>query len=205
MSGRKSTDVDPDQPPHDVPPHVDERADDHDDDHNDANSADEAPLGETETDPVDSTEPLRAELAQAGDRVLRLQAEMENLRNRTSREIGDVRRYASMPLLQDLLPVVDNIERAIEAAENTPDAESLVEGFKLVAQQLAAVLARHNCSAIEALGQPFDPNLHEAISQQPSAEHPAGTVILTTQTGYRLHDRVVRPSQVIVSTEPPTA
>lgn len=200
MSRRKSTDVDPDQPPS-----TDERADEHDGDHDDANAAAGAPLGEGETAPVESAEQLRSELEQAADRVLRLQAEMENLRNRTSREIGDVRRYASMTLLQDLLPVVDNIERAIEAAENTKDAESLVEGFKLVAQQLAAVLTRHNCTAIEALGQPFDPNLHEAISQQPSADHPAGTVILTTQTGYRLHDRVVRPSQVIVSTEPPTA
>ena len=164
--------------------------------------------GETSAEPIEEVDPierLEAELAQSADRVLRLQAEMENLRNRTSREINDVRRYASMPLLRDLLPVVDNIERAIRAAENTNDAESLVEGFRMVAGQLDSVLSGHNCTLIEALGQPFDPNLHEAISQQPSDEHPAGTVILVTQTGYQLHDRVVRPSQVIISTEPSEA
>ncbi len=160
---------------------------------------------QAEETPADPIERLETELAQSADRVLRMQAEMENLRNRTSREINDVRRYASMPLLRDLLPVVDNIERAIRAAENTNDAESLIEGFRMVAGQLDSVLAQHNCTLIDALGQPFDPNLHEAISQQPSDEHPAGTVILVTQTGYQLHDRVVRPSQVIVSTEPPEA
>ena len=160
---------------------------------------------QAEATPADPIERLEAELAQSADRVLRMQAEMENLRNRTSREINDVRRYASMPLLRDLLPVVDNIERAIRAAENTNDAEGLIEGFRMVAGQLDSVLTQHNCTLIDALGQPFDPNLHEAISQQPSDEHPAGTVILVTQTGYQLHDRVVRPSQVIVSTEPPEA
>lgn len=129
---------------------------------------------------------------------------MENLRGRTSREIRDVHRYASLPLLRDLLPVCDNVARAIQAAQDTAGAESLVEGFELVAQQLASVLAAHDCTLIDALGQPFDPNLHEAISQQPSAEHPKGTVILVTQTGYRLHERVVRPAQVIISTEPPS-
>ncbi len=150
----------------------------------------------------DDPEQLREELQQATDRILRLQAEMQNLRNRTSREIADVRRYAFLPLLRDLLPAVDNITRAIESAENAESTEGLLEGFKLVKQQLLAVLSQHHCTEIEAIGQPFDPNHHEAILQQPSAEHPAQTVTLVTQPGYRLHDRVVRASQVIVSTGP---
>jgi molecular chaperone GrpE len=145
---------------------------------------------------------VAGELSAANDRLLRLQAEMQNLRNRTSREIADERRYAALPLLGDLLPVVDNIDRAIEAAEKAGEAENLLEGFRLVKQQLMTTLARHQCELIPAEGQPFDPNFHQAILQQPSADVPAGHVMLVAQTGYKLHDRVVRPAQVIVSSGP---
>lgn len=145
---------------------------------------------------------LAGELKAEKDRSLRLQAEMENLRARTSREISENARYAALPLMRDLLPVVDNIERAIEAAEKQGDSESLLAGFKLVHQQLLNVLAQHNCVRIEAQGQPFDPQFHAAILQQPSDEVPAQHVLLVAQAGYRLHDRVVRPSQVIISTGP---
>ena len=145
---------------------------------------------------------LAAELAAEKDRVLRVQAEMQNLRNRLSREIADERRYAALPLLRDLLPVVDNIGRAIDAAQQRGDAENLLEGFKLVRQQLASILEQHNVQPIAALGEPFDPQVHEAILKQPSNEHPEDHVALVTQQGYQLHDRVVRPSQVIVSSGP---
>jgi molecular chaperone GrpE len=102
--------------------------------------------------------------------------------------------------MRDILPALDNVKRAIEAAEKTHDAASLLEGIKLVAQQLQDALRRHHCTPIEALHAPFDPNLHEAILQQPSDQFPANTVVQETQAGYRLHDRVVRPSQVVVST-----
>jgi molecular chaperone GrpE len=143
-----------------------------------------------------------AELAAANDRLLRLHAEMQNLRNRTAREIADERKYAALPVLRDLLPVVDNIDRAIEAAEKGGDAQNLLEGFRLVRQQLVNVLSQHQIEPIDAHGQPFDPNIHQAILQQPSAEIPAGSISLVTQQGYKLHDRVVRPSQVIVSSGP---
>jgi len=142
------------------------------------------------------------ELAAANDRLLRLQAEMQNLRNRTSREIADERRYAALPILRDLLPVLDNINRAIEAAEKAGEAENLLEGFRLVRQQLVTILSSHGAEAIEALGQPFDHNFHQAILHQPSNDAPADTVTMVTQQGYKLHDRVVRPSQVIVSSGP---
>ena len=142
------------------------------------------------------------ELAAANDRLLRLQAEMQNLRNRTSREIADERRYAALPVLRDLLPVLDNIHRAIEAAEKAGEAENLLEGFRLVRQQLVTILANHGAEPIEALGQPFDPNYHQAILHQPSDDAPADTVTMVTQQGYKLHDRVVRPAQVIVSSGP---
>jgi molecular chaperone GrpE len=146
---------------------------------------------------------VNADLAAANDRALRLQAEMQNLRNRTSREIADERRYAALPVLRDLLPVIDNINRAIEAAEKAGEAENLLAGFRLVKQQLETVLSRHQCEPIKAEGEPFDPHFHEAILQQPSANVPANHVVMVTQPGYKLHDRVVRPSQVIVSSGPP--
>jgi molecular chaperone GrpE len=146
-------------------------------------------------------EKLRADLDDASDRVLRAQAELENYRKRARRELEDERRYAALPLLRDLLPVVDNIQRAIEAAEKSPHAGGLLDGVKLVAQSLLSVLAKHDCKRIEALGQPFDPAFHEAISQQPSSQYPPGTVVLVAQEGYTLHDRVVRPAQVIVAVQ----
>jgi molecular chaperone GrpE len=148
----------------------------------------------------DDVQKLRAELAAAKDRELRAHAEIENVRKRTARELEESRRYASLPLLRDLLPVLDNMQRAIEAGEKNADAAALLEGFKMVSQQLGDVLKQHQCNLIEALHKPFDPNLHHAILQQPSEEHPANTVLMVTQDGYQLHDRVVRPSQVIVST-----
>jgi molecular chaperone GrpE len=143
-----------------------------------------------------------ADSAAVDDRLLRLQAEMQNLRNRTSREIADERKYAALPVVRDLLPVVDNIERAIEAAEKAGEAENLLAGFRLVNQQLHTLLSRNQCVPIDAEGQLFDPNFHQAILQQPSADVPAGNVMFVAQPGYKMHDRVVRPAQVIVSSGP---
>jgi molecular chaperone GrpE len=149
------------------------------------------------------TDQLANDLAAANDRVLRLQAEMQNLRNRTSREIADERKYAAMPVLRDLLPVLDNIARAIEAAEKAGEAENLLAGFRLVKQQLETILSRHEAEPLVPVGELFDPHFHEAILHQPSADVPANHVTMVTQTGYKLHDRVVRPAQVIVSSGPP--
>ncbi len=101
--------------------------------------------------------------------------------------------------MRDVLPALDNVQRAIDAAEKTHDAATLLAGIKLVAQQLQDALKRHHCTAIPALHTPFDPHVHEAILQQPSADVPANHVLQEVRTGYKLFDRVVRPSQVIVS------
>ena len=151
------------------------------------------------TEKTPAAEDPAAELQAAHDRELRCRAELDNFRKRAAREYQDGLRYANLPLLQDLLPVIDNIDRAIEAAEKNADADALLEGFRMVSQQLEDVLKRHHCTRIEALDAPFDPNFHHAVMQQPSDEHPANTVLVVTQNGYQLHDRVVRPSQVIVS------
>ena len=142
---------------------------------------------------------LRNDLDAAQNRLLRSQAELENFRKRIAREREDERRYANLALMRDLLPVLDNMDRAIAAAENTHNTADLLEGVKMISRQLTDVLQRYGCEPIDAQGQPFDPHWHDAILQQPSAEHPPGTVVQVTQPGFRLHDRVVRPSQVIVS------
>lgn len=156
-----------------------------------------------ETPINEELEQLRAELATAQDRYLRCEAELDNYRKRARRELDDQRRYAGLPLLRDLLPVLDNLDRAIQAAEKSQESGALLAGVKLVFQQFESVLELHHCRRIEALHTPFDPNLHQAILQQPSEAHPENTVIMVTQAGFQLHDRVVRPSQVIVSSLPP--
>lgn len=147
-------------------------------------------------------EALRGELEESKSRSLRAMADLENYRRRVHRDMDDQRRYANVQLLRDLLPVLDNLERALEAAEKAGESAGLVQGVKMVVQQLQATLQQHGCTRIEAQGTAFDPNLHEAVLQQPTMDHPPGTVIHVVRSGFRLHDRVVRPSQVIVAASP---
>ena len=156
---------------------------------------------EADSSDADSSDSLPAQLEEAQQRVLRLQAEMENFRKRTHRSMDEERKYSCLPLLRDLLTVVDNMERAIASAEKDQNTAGLLEGVKMVAEQLTGVLQQHHCQMIEAEGAVFDPHLHEAIAQLPSESHEPGTVTQVTQVGYQLHDRVVRPSQVIVAAE----
>ncbi len=145
-------------------------------------------------------ETVRSELDKARDMELRALADLDNYRKRVSRQMDDERRYAPLPVLRDLLPVLDNLKRTLEAGEKSQDASGLLEGVKNTVKQFYTVLERHHCVPIEALHQPFDPHVHEAVLQQPSSEYPPNTVLHEVQTGFKLHDRVVRPTQVIVST-----
>lgn len=145
---------------------------------------------------------LQAELKKSQDELLRQQAEFENFRKRKQREMEEERRYAILPFARDLLSVVDNLDRALEASNQAGDVNSLRDGVKMVATQLQGVLAQHQCIRIPGLGSQFDPNFHQAIAQEASTEHAAGVVSREAQVGYRLYDRVVRPAQVFVSTGP---
>jgi len=138
---------------------------------------------------------------EAQDRLLRVQAELENFRKRARREFEDAQRYREIDLLRDLLPVLDNVHRALEAAAKTADVESLRSGFRMTAHQIEKVLADHGCRAIDTDGASFDPNFHDAILEQPAPGVAPGTIVGTAVRGYTLHDRVVRPAQVIVSKE----
>ena len=168
--------------------------------------APEEPVKEAE----DELSALKRELAEAKDKTLRTFAELENYRKRSARTLQDELKYANMSLIRDMLPVMDNLLRAIEAAQKqaesgelTEQGKALLDGVKMVVEQFNTVLGKHNCTPIEAVNQPFDPNFHQAITQMPSADVAPNTVLMETQKGYVLHDRVVRPSQVIVSCEAP--
>jgi len=144
---------------------------------------------------------LQLELHESEQRVLRVQADLENFRKRTRRDAEESIKYAATPLLRDMLSVIDNLHRAMEAQQADATAKGLLEGVRMVADQLTAVLDQHQCHVIVAQGETFDPVSHEAVLQQDS-DLPAGTIIQVTQVGYRLHDRVIRPAQVIVSKGP---
>jgi molecular chaperone GrpE len=152
---------------------------------------------------------LRAKLAEAEqqrDEFRKLaqmtQADFENYQKRFQRTLAEERRYAQKPLAGDLLSTLDNLDRALAAARQNKEDGPLVQGVSMVQSQLLDVLRRHGVTKIETQGQPFDANLHEAVMQQPSAEHPPGTVLQTLEQGFMLHDRVLRPARVVVSKKP---
>lgn len=144
---------------------------------------------------------VRSELAETRDRWIRLNADFENFRRRTLKEREEAYQFGHQALAKDLLPAVDNLERAIDAARKSGvgDLESLLQGLELVQRDLESVLARHGVTEVEALGQPFDPSVHEALAQLPDASVSPGTVVQVYQRGYRLRDRLLRPAQVVVS------
>lgn len=140
-----------------------------------------------------------SERNEAQDRFLRSQADLDNTRKRYQKELEQTRQYAATPFILDLLPALDNLNRAIGAAENADQIDDLKQGVEMVAKQILDVFSKHHIKAIDALGKPFDPNLHEALSQMPSDEYPPMTVIQELEKGFILNDRVVRPTKVIVS------
>ncbi len=147
---------------------------------------------------------LKADAAEAKDRALRALAELENFRQRKNREMADDRKYGAIDLAREILPVWDNLGRALEAAENNDACEGFVEGVKMVHQQFLDVLKKNHIERMKAEGEPFDPNFHESIAMLPS-DKPAGTVIVDSRPGFVLHDRVVRPAQVVLAAPNPSA
>jgi len=161
---------------------------------------DSAPDAGAAPDPAPS-----AELAELKDRHLRLAAEFDNFRRRSLRERQDLHNYANENLVKDLLPTVDNLERAVDHGrkeEQRADSENLLQGVELTYRSLLQILSRHGVVEIEALGKPFDPQVHEAVRRVPSSEHAPGTVVEVYQKGYLLKDRLLRPAMVAVASEP---
>jgi molecular chaperone GrpE len=168
-----------------------------------------APAGPSGLTPEQINE-LQAQAAKAAehwDRLLRATADFDNYKKRAARERQDAIKYANEGLMQKLLPVLDNFEAALNAAQSTSgdNAQSLLTGISMIHQQLKAVLTEAGLEEIEAHGKPFDPNLHEAVSQAESSEHPEGNVMQQLRRGYRLRDRLLRPASVVVAKAPSPA
>jgi molecular chaperone GrpE len=148
--------------------------------------------GDTSSD----VERLEREIADLRDRSIRTLADFDNFRKRAERERADLRRYAVMEPMRELLEVVDNLERAAAAGGS---ADDLKQGVEMTLRQLQEVLRRHGVGAFDSLAQPFDPALHEAVSRQLSEAVSEPTVAEELQKGYRLHDRLLRPARVVVA------
>ncbi|MEM1059579.1 MAG: nucleotide exchange factor GrpE [Verrucomicrobiota bacterium] len=176
----------------------------------------DAPSAETaETEVVDPSAP--AEITQGGlqvllekaekakefeDKWLRARAEFDNFRKRAAKEKDQVRDYAKESVLMQLLPVLDSFDMGMTQVENSQDIASIQQGMRLIHGQLRSLLDELGIETIDALGQPFDHNLHEAMSTQETDEHEDGTVISQTRKGYRLKGRLLRPASVVVAKAP---
>lgn len=136
------------------------------------------------------------------DRLLRTMADFDNHRKRVSKEKEDLLRYGNEQLCRELLPVIDNFERALEQAENSPDSHALREGIQMILKQFITVLEKFGVKHFISVGHPFDPNKHEAMVHQESSEHEENSVISEFQKGYYLHDRLLRPALVAVAKKP---
>ena len=150
----------------------------------------------------DDGENLQADLDRFRDLALRSQADFENYKKRAAREKDEAIKYANSSLLERLVPILDNFELGLSAARGEGKASPIFSGMSMILKQLNDFLAENGVQPIEAEGKQFDPNLHEAIAREASAKVPEGTVLRQTRRGYRLKDRLLRPSSVVVSSGP---
>lgn len=154
-------------------------------------------------DQVSETEQLQQQVADANDQVLRVQAEMQNVRRRVERDVENAHKYALDKFSADLLPVVDNLERALGSISADDESQKAVaEGIELTLKSLVDVLVRFKIEPIDPAGQPFDANLHQAVSMVPNPDLEPNTVMDVFQKGYTLNGRLIRPAMVIVSKAP---
>lgn len=144
-----------------------------------------------------------AELEQEQDRYLRERADLENFKKRLQRDKAEALRFSSESLLRELIPVIDNLERAVEHAEAGGTEQPLLAGVRMVLKSALEVLSRHGVTRLDVVGAAFDPAVHEAIAQVPDAAGEPNRVVQQFLPGYRLHERLLRPAQVSVSRKPP--
>ena len=149
--------------------------------------------------PQDPLTAAKEELAQWRDRALRTQADLENFRKRAARDRADAIKYGNASLLEELLPIADNFEMGLAAATADSAGSSIAQGMQMVHKQLVDFLANNGLKEVETEGKTFDPNVHEALSQQASEEVAEGHIIATIRKGYYLNDRLLRAANVIVS------
>ena len=173
----------------------------------DTDGGPDAPAAEpAEPDPVEEVARLQAELAETtaryDDLLLRERAELDNFKRRMQRDKIEAVRFAAEPLLRDVLPVVDNLERAVEHARDAEESSALVEGVEMVLRSLSDVLEKHGVTRVAACGAPFDPGVHQAVAHVEDSAAEPNTVLDEHQSGYRFHDRLLRPAMVSVAKAP---
>jgi len=186
--------------------------------HTDTTGSEPEPSGETVGEPAKPSteepdvvldefelelEAVRQEAQDNYDKYMRASAELDNVRKRTARELEDFRKFAVEKVITELLPVVDNLERAIHSSDtDEKDVDGLVEGVDLVLKDLLKVFDKFGVKPIESLEKPFDPTFHQAVMQEESTDQPNNTVISELRKGYLIHDRLLRPAMVVVSRNP---
>jgi molecular chaperone GrpE len=145
-------------------------------------------------------ESLEKEAKESYDRFLRVSAEFENYKKRAAREMNDFRKFANESFVKAMLPIVDNLDRAIESSSNDDHAQnSVVEGVNMTLKEILKVFEQFNVKPFESLGKAFDPALHQAVMQEETDDHPENTILNELQKGYMMHDRLLRPAMVVVS------
>jgi molecular chaperone GrpE len=157
------------------------------------------PIASSENTAEDQIRAAQEKTKEYYERMLRISAEFENYKKRSARETDSFRKFANESILKDLLPVVDNLERAISSSAAAGSEQCITEGVDLTLKEILRVLARYGVTPVEAQGKPFDPSIHEAVMQQESEEVPENTVLTEFQRGYTLHERILRPAMVVVS------
>ncbi len=173
----------------------------------DTDGGPDAPAADlAEPDPVEEVARLQAELAETtaryDDLLLRERAELDNFKRRMQRDKIEAVRFAAEPLLRDVLPVVDNLERAVEHARDAEEGSALVEGVEMVLRALSDVLEKHGVTRVAACGAPFDPGVHQAVAHVEDGAAEPNTVLDEHQSGYRFHERLLRPAMVSVAKAP---
>jgi molecular chaperone GrpE len=162
--------------------------------------------GNQDEPPLESPlEQARAEAARMKEQWMRSAADFDNFRKRTRRELEDARKGGREELLKELLPVFDNLERAIQSSQRAQDVKAVADGLLMILRQFADTLGRVGITKVETVGQQFDPSVHEAIQQIESDDHPAGTIVAEVQPGYTQGDRLVRAAMVVVAKPKPTS
>jgi molecular chaperone GrpE len=153
-------------------------------------------------EPPDPLESAKQEAQRFKDQLLRTAADYDNFRKRTRRDLADAERRGREEFLREILPVFDNLERAVQHVEKASDVQSVAEGIKMVLRQLTDTLGKLGVERIPTVGTPFDPAMHEAVQHFETSEHPPGSVAAEVQGGYKAQDRLIRPALVVVAKAP---
>jgi len=170
------------------------------DQNNDSNKEGKAETVDPLKEMEEKLESMGQEVKENYDRFLRVSAEFENYKKRAAREMNDFRKFANESFVKAMLPVVDNLDRAIESSSNDKQADtSMLEGVDMILKEILKIFEQFNVKPFESLGKTFDPSYHQAVMQEETEVYPENSVVNELQKGYMMHDRLLRPAMVVVA------